>query len=392
MAGSRHATLYPRDGVWYVSYYGPGGVRKHASTGTPNRKLAEEIRRKFEREMYDGSEGVEREVLRALHDPLRRDAVLAAMKTGKPISVEDGMKEYGNYCVPYKSEKTLYHDTRQIEATFAALGVKQLHEVTTKQLNEFVSQQVKRAQERNDKDAKSRRQGWGPASVVRWRESLHHYFGWALKCQYVTTNPVDGVPRPSIPQKDIIYLNPGEIAKAIKAVTGDIVGAMIPTAIFAGPRRQELLWLTTNGDVDLERRLIHIRAKCIEGKWWFPKQKRNRVIPISAQLLPFLQQQQLKAGSGLWFFPSPEGTRWDGDNLSAHVRELMKKAGLRANFLVLRHTFGSALAQKGLSFEKIASYMGNSAKVVAAHYARLCPEDGHAEVEFAVLEKQVETG
>jgi site-specific recombinase XerD len=47
-----------------------------------------------------------------------------------------------------------------------------------------------------------------------------------------------------------------------------------------------------------------------------------------------------------------------------------------------RHTFGSHLAQKGVSFYKISEMMGNSPEICRKHYAALTPQEMHDEVEF----------
>jgi len=55
----------------------------------------------------------------------------------------------------------------------------------------------------------------------------------------------------------------------------------VATLIYAGLRREEALWLTID-DVDLEKRLIYVRAKSINEEHWQPKTKRNRVVPVSS--------------------------------------------------------------------------------------------------------------
>jgi site-specific recombinase XerD len=47
-----------------------------------------------------------------------------------------------------------------------------------------------------------------------------------------------------------------------------------------------------------------------------------------------------------------------------------------------RHTFGSHLAQKGISLYKISEMMGNSPEICRKHYAALMPQEMHDEVEF----------
>ncbi|MCY2927981.1 MAG: tyrosine-type recombinase/integrase [Planctomycetota bacterium] len=85
---------------------------------------------------------------------------------------------------------------------------------------------------------------------------------------------------------------------------------------------------------------------------------------------------------GPWFFTSPNGCRWNPDNFSQELRQANTAAGLPCpdNFsqelrqantaaglpwhcLDFRHTFGTHLAQKGVSLYKIAELMGNSPEI-----------------------------
>ena len=153
------------------------------------------------------------------------------------------------------------------------------------------------------------------------------------------------------------------------------------TLIYAGLRREEALWLTVD-DVDLDKRLIYVRAKLINGEHWQPKTKRNRVVPISSALHEILTAYAPQR-SEPWFFPSPRGRRWDPDNFSQELREINKSHDLTWSCLDFRHTFGSHLAQKGESLYKIAELMGNSPEICRRHYAALMPEKMHDVVEFS---------
>jgi integrase len=160
--------------------------------------------------------------------------------------------------------------------------------------------------------------------------------------------------------------------------------AMVATLIYAGLRREELLWLT-HDDIDWKAGkfgLIRVRAKTIDGVAWEPKTKKNRAVPISSSLRLYLDKWRLKAGAGIWFFPSPEGKRWDADNFSSDLRDRNEKAKLPWGCLDFRHTFGSQLAMKGESLYKISTLMGNSPEICRRHYAALIPEALGDSVEF----------
>jgi len=60
-----------------------------------------------------------------------------------------------------------------------------------------------------------------------------------------------------------------------------------------------------------------------------------------------------------WFFPSPDGNRWEPDNISHDLRAANREAALPWRCLDFRHTFGSQLAMKGESLYKIATLLGN---------------------------------
>jgi len=64
------------------------------------------------------------------------------------------------------------------------------------------------------------------------------------------------------------------------------------------------------------------------------------------------------------------------------LRKSNKAAGLNWSCLDFRHTFGSHLAQKGVSLYKIAALMGNSPEICRRHYAALTPKQIFETVEF----------
>ena len=73
-----------------------------------------------------------------------------------------------------------------------------------------------------------------------------------------------------------------------------------------------------------------------------------------------------------------------GPFLQAHCdywRRPRKDEGAETD-IEYRHTFGSHLAQKGISLYKISEMMGNRPEICRKHYAALVPQEMHAEVEF----------
>lgn len=251
-----------------------------------------------------------------------------------------------------------------------------LEDVTTAKIEDFISSRI-------------REEGISPKTANQFRGILHRMFNYAIKKHnFVASNrrqpnPAAAVERRREPARTIRFLKLEEIAEQLDVARGNpTLHAMVATYIYAGLRREEAMWLTPR-DVDFECRLMHIRAKEIDDEFWQPKTRRNRVVPISTVLLDTLQGYHAKLSkSRPWFFPSPQGKRWDPDNFSQDLRKMNKAAGLPWGCLDFRHTFGSHLAQKGESLYKIAEIMGNSPGICQKHYAALCPEAMHDTVEF----------
>lgn len=252
--------------------------------------------------------------------------------------------------------------------------------ITTAQIVEFVSGQVAR-------------RGLAPKTANRYREILTRLFNWAVEQKGVRLpgdrNPAAKVERYRESAPNIRFLTLKQIDEQLGALADNLkLQAMAATLIFAGLRREELLWLT-HDDLDLgagQYGMIRVRAKEIDGEAWEPKTKKNRAVPVSSRLRHYLDKWRLKMekSKGSWLFPSPEGKRWDPDNFSQDLRAANENAKLTWGSLDFRHTFGSHLAMKGESLYKISKLMGNSPEICARHYAALIPEEMGDSVEFGV--------
>ena len=208
------------------------------------------------------------------------------------------------------------------------IRAKTLEDVTTAKIEEFISSRI-------------RFDGIAPKTANQARCILHRMFSYAIKTHdFVASNPrqpnpAAGVERRREPAHTIRYLEMDGIDRQLASVAGHApIGTLVAVYIYAVLRREEALWLTPS-DIDFDRRLIHVRAKTIDSEFWQPKTKRNRVVPISVALLEILDAYQPHCLIP-WFFPSPQGKRWDPDNLSRALRAI--------NQQVTSHGLGSTSA------------------------------------------------
>jgi integrase len=249
-------------------------------------------------------------------------------------------------------------------------------QITTAQISGFITGQVQS-------------RGLAPKTANRYREILCRLFNWAMEEGGVRLpadkNPVLKVTRYKEHAPEIRFLTLAQVDEQLAALADHPqLQTMVAVLIYAGLRREEVLWLI-HDDVDLNTGtlgMLRIRAKTVDGESWQPKTKVNRAVPISSTLRGYLDAYRPRIVPGGWFFPSPDGKRWDPDNFSADLRTANEKAHLPWGCLDYRHTFGSQLAMKGESLYKISTLMGNSPEICRRHYAAIAPASLEMAVEF----------
>jgi len=317
---------------------------------------------------------------------------LSARRTRKSYSTERSLLRvfFGPICpalefrtstnARYPNDGTLCVDDRM--RTFH-VHMQHLEDVTPALIESFITRRILEC-------------GIAPKTANRYREILHVMFNYAIRTRNFESpdhrfpNPVAAVQRHHEPPRSIRFLSAEAIADQLSVLEPyPTIRVLVAVYIYAGLRREEALWLT-HDDVDLERRLIRVVAKTVDGEFWQPKTRRNRVVPVSKTLLHVIRSHVPKQACR-WYFPSPAGKRWDSDNFSHDLRAINGKHGLPWSCLDFRHTFGSHLAQKGESLYKIAELMGNSPDICRRHYAALIPEKMHDVVEFEKAEQPDET-
>ena len=375
------ASLRKRGRVYYASYYVGGREYRH-SLETTSYQLAKERLRELETALGTGSP----ESLRPSKTPIA-DMVGDYVDHIQTIKTKASFKTdrwylrsiFGTICPQLNYTRPPGSKSKKPKAVAKStprLHVAYVEEISTPFIAQFI-------------DAKVLQNGIAPKSANRYREILMRFINWAMDQRGVRmpggVNPAKKVLSRRQPASEIRFLETDQITVQLEALQDcGQLQTMVAVYIYAGLRREELLWLTRK-DVDLtagKYGMIRIRAKTVHGAYWEPKTKRNRAVPISSALRYYLDRYRPPKTLGQWYFPSPKGVWWDPDNFSHHLAQVNKKFGLRWSCLAYRHTFGSHLAMKGESLYKISTLMGNSPEICRRHYAALLPESMIDSVEF----------
>jgi len=374
------ASLKKRGDQYYAQYY-VGGKQKRVNLNTTSLQIAKDKVRQIESSFHRGND-----------IPLPTKTPIAQVVT-----------DYIEYMGTRKTAGSVKKDIYYLRETFGpicpALALKNIkisengkkrpssqaaqyieancfEQITTADFSTFIATRV-------------RRQALAPKTANRYREILTRLFNWAMEQNGIRIhgdkNPAAKVERYREKAPDIRFLSMEQIDQQLKAIAKyPDLQTMVAVYIYAGVRREELCWLRMD-DVDFSAGLhgmIRVRAKTVNGESWEPKTKVNRVVPISSKLKNFLEKHLPPVVEGEWFFSTPNGKRWDPDNLSRYLRKGNGAEGFEWSCLDFRHTFGSQLAMKGESLYKISNLMGNSPEICRRHYAALIPDALIDSVEF----------
>jgi integrase len=165
----------------------------------------------------------------------------------------------------------------------------------------------------------------------------------------------------------------------------DNVRLILHLGFFAGLRDAEMLAMTPAWiwiAPDQRRGTITVQQTVVlhaDGKngLWRPKTRQMRTIPMHPRLLEFIKGMGLR-----WpFMVAPEKDKWPGEEKNSKRYDAKKAlAGVakrqtipKLNFHMLRHSFATHLAMKGVPLAGIAGLLGDSLKVTEDHYAGYCP-------------------
>ncbi len=137
------------------------------------------------------------------------------------------------------------------------------------------------------------------ATVNKYIRTLRGIFNLAIEPRgYLAEgqNPFAKIKHRKITENPLRYVNLREYRALIDAAEKPWWKAFLSIAYGSGLRRNEILHLTW-ADIDLEQHLIHVQAKkaSTEILAWKPKNRTNRVVPMTDQTIGLLVNMQANA-------------------------------------------------------------------------------------------------
>ena len=141
--------------------------------------------------------------------------------------------------------------------------------------------------------------------------------------RYLGPNPAKDVLRRQVPKRKPDFLRVDEVPRVLAALD-DRWRPLFAAAVYTGLRKGELLGLT-KAKVDLRERLLYV-ARSYDRVT--NKSKREEVIPIASELIPFLEIA-IEASPSDLVFPAPDGSMMREDvDIENVLRRALGRAGI----------------------------------------------------------------
>jgi integrase len=204
-----------------------------------------------------------------------------------------------------------------------------------------------------------------------------------LTCAYLwlelASKPPE-IPWPKCPPSRTDYLSSDE-CEILLSHAGGVIREMILMALRTGMRQGELKGLQWSS-IDWENRVLIVNNSYCDREKNIgpPKNNRIRSIPLDADLYEILYRRKNAIG---YVFTNAKGKPLNHSWLSYHLTKVYTRAGLRrVSWHMLRHTFASHLAMKGVPLNAVQALLGHSTIVMTMRYSHVAPSTMRAAIEL----------
>ncbi len=177
---------------------------------------------------------------------------------------------------------------------------------------------------------------------------------------------IDRIPLPKEERKLPVVLSREEVRRLFAAADGLKAQAILMVLYGTGVRVSELAHLQV-GDIDRDRRLVHIR--CGKGS-------RDRYVMLPERLMPVLDAYLEAARPTSWLFP---GAKAGQPMSNCGVKKVCQRAAGRAKITkhvtphTLRHSFATHLLEAGADLRTIQVLLGHRSLRTTVLYLHVAP-------------------
>ncbi|MBI5847208.1 MAG: site-specific integrase [Nitrospirae bacterium] len=340
--------LYLRGKIyWFKINTNEGRIQR--STGTANKRLAENIYAKAKTEVVEGRWFKEQEIK---SDP----------------SFQELAEEYENWMQGrYRSNFKVYLIS-QLKERFRDYS---LSMISVRELEKLQSEKLKAGKHQKMIDGKIQNVPNKPATINRFLAVIAHMFTKAADWKMIDRANIPKIKMLKENNKRLRYLSKEECSELIAACDPHLRPIVI-TALNTGMRKQEILGLKWDANVDLKHGFILLSIT---------KNGERREIPINATLRNALQSMQRRLDVKYVFFDPISGKPYQ--EVKKSFATALRRAKIQDfHFHDLRHTFASQLVMAGIDLVTVKELLGHADIKMTLRYAHLAPSHKVKAVEI----------
>ena len=238
-----------------------------------------------------------------------------------------------------------------------AFGAMRLDEIDVRAIERFKAKQIER--------------GLNPKSVNNHLMCLSKLLNVAVEWKVLKEAPK--IRRLKAPAGDFDFLT-FEESEDVLIAADPKWRPMIYLALKTGLRRGELVALQVQ-DFDMANGKLLVRRNYVRGHLGTPKSGKGREVPLSAKTVEMFAARLESKKAGDLVFPSRRGKLMDNSSTRYPLWAACDRAGIgrRIGWHVLRHTFASHLAMRGVPMKAVQELLGHHSIVITQRYSHLAP-------------------
>ncbi len=205
---------------------------------------------------------------------------------------------------------------------------------------------------------------WSAKTIRTRLGNLRLFFKWCVLRGHLKENPAKDIPVPKLESKIPKHLTKEQSSLVLDwakcypyhhSYEKQRAVAILAVFLFTGIRLQELLNLKLN-DVNIKENILFVQAG---------KGRKDRMIPINAQLKKYLEQyvairSQINNRS-VYFFVSLICTgQMSAEVIPRLFKKIKEKSGVHIHAHLLRHTFAVLMLEAGCNLFSVSRLLGHS--------------------------------
>lgn len=349
------------NGYYHLYYFQENGKKTKVSTGTKCKKDAQKFLNSFCKQLYQKTT-THTDLITEIQNHLTSTKSKTVKDDSSEILLKNFAFEFLKNAEPTHTDKTMKGYKSAFKSFINFTGDIPLSKIDNKLMHRFFAEKLSNSIHQARKH----------------RIVLGYAFNWAVKNEYLKSNPCDCIPRYKLPEKQPLYYSYTDYDNLIKVIDNKDIKDLAIVAVNTGLRQMELLTMVWS-QIDFEHRYI-----ILDNRQHLTKSKKVRTIPLNTHAIEVLKSRYETYKDITDNVFTYQGKLIKQDLFSHHFKKYVLAANLnpKLNFHSLRHTFATWLIKKGAPIYEVSKLLGHSDIKTTEIYSHINPEDLRGSIDL----------